>query len=167
MRIFKSTKSNQQDITVFPASPAGTTLCLTAGGAQRNPWNSDPDLTVSPTCQCRSAVSIDSPKNSSEFSSPDTSAPKILRNFLSPTLQRQKFSGIFFPGHLRTKNSMEFSSPDISGRKILWNFTPRTPQDEKFFGIFFPGHSGAKNSVEFRIAGFIFPCLQPHFFYHN
>jgi hypothetical protein len=29
---------------VDPASPAGTALCLTAGGAQRNPWNSDPSI---------------------------------------------------------------------------------------------------------------------------
>jgi hypothetical protein len=50
------------DLTVSPtcqcrfgggASPAGTTSCLTAGGAQRNPWSGDLDLTVSPTCQCR------------------------------------------------------------------------------------------------------------------
>jgi hypothetical protein len=30
------------------ASPAGTTSCLTAGGAQRNPWNNAADLTTTP-----------------------------------------------------------------------------------------------------------------------
>jgi hypothetical protein len=115
---------NKQDIAVSQANSAG-------------------DLTASLTCQCRFAKKIfgiflhrySGMKNSMEFSSTDTPARKILRNFLPRKLRHEKFIGIFFHGHSGTKNSMEFSFMDTPARKIPWNFLSQILRHEKFRGI--------------------------------